>query len=706
MVYGNYSCICNNSIATVSATGLVTAVGQGWTTITAASAVAPSVTTTRVVTVNQPNPTSLLINPASVTLIIGENQQLTITTTPANANPDVTWSSSNNSIASITSSGIVYANLQGQVTITATSTVAPSVTTTRIVTVNQPNPTSLIINHATVTLFIGGTQQLTITPTPANANPNVTWSSNNNAIATISTSGLVTAVGQGQATITATSTVAPSITITSVVTVNQPNPVSLLINPATVTLIIGETEQLTITTIPVDADPSVTWSSSNNAIATISTSGLVTAVGQGQATITATSTVAPSVTTTRTVTVNQPNPTSLLINPATVTLIIGENQQLTITTTPANANSNVTWSSSNTSVTTVSDSGLVTAIGPGQATITANSEVVPNISNTRIITVQFPNHHTFSVSNLNQWQETIQAIGLSGNNKTYTINIVGNFSIPGVSNNTFGNLTGINITISGNHTIALSSSGSILWIGEHQHVILDNVELFGREMIVSFVRVDGNQAIFTMQGSSVITGHQSSLSSGTVYIANLATFNMNSGSITNNTTRAGGGVYVGTNGYFNMYGGSITNNTAFTGGGVILTSAGTNSNPGFNMYGGTISGNSSTSDIDGGGGVCISRSTFVMHGGTISGNTAQSFGGGIQMYHGTPSNRYCRFIMVGGTVYGSVDSGAPSHLANHSSYYATLHRNNPLVIETEYGNGTPILGVSSYGTSITIEGIP
>ena len=177
-------------------------------------------------------PTSISINPESVTLDIGQTQQLTITPTPTNANPSVTWSSEIPSVATVSSSGEVTALAQGQAIITATSTINPNVTATRTVNVAFPAPTSIFINPESVTLNIGQSQQLTITPTPANANPSVTWSSGTPSVATVSTSGEVTALSEGQAIITAISTIIPSMTASIVVNVNPIPTATVLITIA------------------------------------------------------------------------------------------------------------------------------------------------------------------------------------------------------------------------------------------------------------------------------------------------------------------------------------------------------------------------------------------------------------------------------------------------------------------------------------------
>ena len=99
--------------------------------------------------IEDPPPTSLLVKPENVTLDISQTQQLTITVTPANANPSVTWLSSNTFIATVSSSGEVTALAQGQATITATSALAPDITATRVINVNAIPTATVIISLTT-----------------------------------------------------------------------------------------------------------------------------------------------------------------------------------------------------------------------------------------------------------------------------------------------------------------------------------------------------------------------------------------------------------------------------------------------------------------------------------------------------------------------------------------------------------------------------
>src|SRR5207302_921011 len=119
----------------------------------------------------------------------------------------------------------------------------------------------------------------------------------------------------------------------------------------------------------------VTWSSSNTAVATVSNSGLVSGVTPGTATITAASEGKSG---TSTITVTPVPVASVEVTPATASVQAGQTVQLTATPKDANgaplSGRTVTWSSSNTAVATVSNSGLVSGVTPGTATITATSE--------------------------------------------------------------------------------------------------------------------------------------------------------------------------------------------------------------------------------------------------------------------------------------------------------------------------------------------
>ena len=147
---------------------------------------------------------------------------------------------------------------------------------------------------------------------------------------------------------------------------------------ATRDMTVGHTLQLSVSVIPANAtNNSVTWTSNNTAVATVNaTTGLVTGAGTGSAAITATTNDGGFI---ASVTVNVTVPT-IAVTGVSVSpsgnrgLTTGQTLQLTANVTPTNAtNRDVTWNSSNPAVATVSSSGLVVAILPGTATITATT---------------------------------------------------------------------------------------------------------------------------------------------------------------------------------------------------------------------------------------------------------------------------------------------------------------------------------------------
>ena len=168
--------------------------------------------------------------------------------------------------------------------------------------------TGVTVSPAAVIVGAGATQQLTPTVSPANAtNKTVTYSSNNTGVATVNSAGLITAVTSGSATITVT-TQDGAKTAAVAVTVNSSNVAvtSVSLTPASATLAVGATQQLTATVLPSNAtNKSVSYASNNTGVATVNNSGLVTAVSNGTATITVT-TADGNKTSTAVISVNTP----------------------------------------------------------------------------------------------------------------------------------------------------------------------------------------------------------------------------------------------------------------------------------------------------------------------------------------------------------------------------------------------------------------
>ena len=379
----------NAAVATVNALGLVTAVMNGTVQITATTG---SVSARADVRVMQ-SAGSIVITPEMATLMsIGETVQLTARVLDRNGQPVagavVTWQSSEEDVATVSSSGLVTAVMNGAAQITAT---AGSVSARAEVRVMQ-SAGSIAITPQTATLMsIGETIQLTATVLDQNGRPvadaEVEWSSSDDNVATVNPQGLVTAVMNGTAQITATT---GSVSARADVRVMQ-SAGSIVITPEMATLMsIGETVQLTARVLDRNGQPVagavVTWQSSEEDVATVSSSGLVTAVMNGAAQITAT---AGSVSARAEVRVMQ-SAGSIAITPQTATLMsIGETIQLTATVLDQNgrpvADAEVEWSSSDDNVATVNPQGLVTAVMNGTAQITATTGSVSARADVRVM---------------------------------------------------------------------------------------------------------------------------------------------------------------------------------------------------------------------------------------------------------------------------------------------------------------------------------
>ena len=258
---------------------------------------------------------------------------------------------------------------------------------------------SLSINHSKYDMGKGDTVKLSVTPNPANASAEVNWTSSSPSVASVSADGTVTANRAGTAVITATSKVNSSIKVTCTITVTEP-PVqleSLTMHPEEYGLKVGGSVQLFVTGKPVGADTGVTWTSSDSSVASVESSGKVTAIAEGTATITATSKVNSSVTAVCEITVTKADGgsdtpaveiESIKISPSSLTLTEGGHIKLNPAVRPAEAKSDVIWSSSDTSVAQVAQDGTVIAVSAGTATVTASSKTNPEIKAEVKVTVE------------------------------------------------------------------------------------------------------------------------------------------------------------------------------------------------------------------------------------------------------------------------------------------------------------------------------
>lgn len=315
---------------------------------------------------------------------------------------DFVWTTSDETVAKVSSSGNITAIAEGTAVITCTAADDPYIFSELPVTV-VARVSGLTLSNETLELRLSekdaalGSAHLSATIEPETAFcQEVTWSSSDETVATVDTTGVVTAVFSGNATITAVSNEevakgqkprAVSCKVTVVKDVD-----SLVLEQTTLKIQKGKTEKLAVTVLPQDADnPKVTWESSAPEIASVS-NGQITAKSCGSCTITCTAADDSKETVRCNVTVYQPV-TGIKPSQKEVTAFIGENAiQVETTLLPEDAtDKNVEWISDDPTVATVDKQGNITALAGGECTITCTaldgsekqaqvSVIVPSIS--------------------------------------------------------------------------------------------------------------------------------------------------------------------------------------------------------------------------------------------------------------------------------------------------------------------------------------
>lgn len=224
--------------------------------------------------------TGITLSKEKIEIAKDKSIRLTASLTPVDTSDELTWTSSNEEVATV-EDGVVKAVGLGEAEIVA---MAGSVTKSCPVKVYQ-GVNNITLDVTSHTMTIGDFLQLTATIYPKDAEyKDVIWSSDNEDVAVVDQKGLVQAKAYGKVKITATSKDGGLEAVCNV-TVEPVAVTEVSLNAKAVTLKVGETYQLKETILPENAtDKTVTWTSSNTKAATVS-GGAVTAVGTGSAVI-------------------------------------------------------------------------------------------------------------------------------------------------------------------------------------------------------------------------------------------------------------------------------------------------------------------------------------------------------------------------------------------------------------------------------------
>ncbi|MBP1040016.1 Ig domain-containing protein [Vagococcus sp. BWB3-3] len=372
----------DTSIAKVSQTGLVTPVKEGSVAIIAEASDGSKIYDYCQVTIKKGliHPTKVAISPSSRTIKAGDKYELKATVTPSTVSiKTVEWSSSDPDVADVTN-GIVYGKTAGTTTITAKSYNGIVGTATINVTGSLPTLVSGIqISEKTLAAELGNTYQLSATVTPSNAaNSKITWKSGDTTIAKVSQTGLVTPVKEGSVAIIAEASDGSRIYDYCQVTIKKGviHPTKVVISPSSRTIKAGDKYELKATVTPSNAAfKTVEWSSSDAEVAEV-TNGVVYGKTAGTTIITA-KTHDGGIVGTATINVTGSLPTvitNIQLSQNTLTTAVGQTHQFTAAVEPSNAaNSKLTWISTDPSIVRVTQTGQITSLKEGKASIIAEA---------------------------------------------------------------------------------------------------------------------------------------------------------------------------------------------------------------------------------------------------------------------------------------------------------------------------------------------
>lgn len=364
----------NESVLTVDANGLVTAVGDGDATITATVDGVSATTDTITVTTPVVKVSGVSLSASNLKLAVGgEPSTLTAAVEPDNAtNKNLSWSSSDPTVATV-ADGVVTPVKAGAATITVTTEDGEHSATCKV-TVIQP-ATGITLDKQKVVLVGAATEQLKAAVVPAEANQTIVWKSSNESVATVDQTGKVAAVSKGAATITV-STEDGTYSQDCAVTVSNPA-TNLTVDQSVLGLKKGEEGTVKVSlagTLAGEVDET------NLALDDTGASKAFKVVdnGDGSYNVTALKTGSGSFVITagslsQTVSVTVTNPVQKVeLDKTSLSFTVGDaSTKLSATVSPADADdTTVSWTSSDSSIATVKD-GVVTPLKAGTATITA-----------------------------------------------------------------------------------------------------------------------------------------------------------------------------------------------------------------------------------------------------------------------------------------------------------------------------------------------
>ena len=331
---------------------------------------------------------AITLDKTSVSMLEGRTEILTASVEPSGSARALNWTTSDENVVTVDGIGIITAVAAGTATITAEAADNTGVSAVCQVTVTKP-VSAITLDKNSASVLAGKTVAIKATVKPDDAgNKAVSWISSDKKVATVDAKGVVKCIAKGSVTITATAKDGSGVKAACKITVRQPV-TKITLNKTSASILKGKTVTLKATAAPAAANvKSVTWTTSNKKVATVTANGVVKGIAKGTATITTTAKDGSGVKATCKVTVKQPV-TKLTINKTKLTVKTGKTATLKVTVAPSNANDkSLKWTTSNSKIATVTQKGVVKGIKKGTVTITAAAKDGSGKKVTCTVTVQ------------------------------------------------------------------------------------------------------------------------------------------------------------------------------------------------------------------------------------------------------------------------------------------------------------------------------
>ena len=364
----------------------------------------------------QTSPSAVKINDVEVDIGDGQKTkkiEAKIEPETANVNRELTWTSSDPNIVTVDDSGNVTGKAMGSAIITVVTKNGKKDTCTVSV---HATPKSIKINPATVILDRSGTntQKLTVSyePSYSDRQTSITWRSYDTNIVTVDASGNITGKANGETKIEAKTANGKIATCNVHV---QTSLKSIALNRTSLGLDLSGTKtgKLTVSYNPTGANVNtgITWSSSNNNVATVDNFGNVTAKANGGAIITAKAQNGSTATCSVAV---QTTITSISINEQNKSINLNQTLQLTANVNPSSTSEKLQWISSNTNVATVDSNGLVRPKTGGTVTITVKGSTSGKSATCQVTVINYmivnlDQHYHDGAGTMSPWSGTIAA---------------------------------------------------------------------------------------------------------------------------------------------------------------------------------------------------------------------------------------------------------------------------------------------------------